>query len=622
MNFNLNTHYDELKKTWDLFSLTTRQIAFIGKVKTENHCLMCQDFDTFWQVYNTNNNANKKIYFRLNTPTDLDYAKWTHSWQKDENISQWEFLFIELDYKDAEIGASDEQVTETYNVATQIINLLLSEGFGNPYCFGFSGNGYHLIYRFEASQGNGEVEKFLKSLKSNFSSFVDTSVANLSRLTRFYGTINNKSGRQSQILQITENQVPINATHIENFLAKYPAPEETNEYIATASATPSTFTTSASGWWTEKDDEFRDKFFSIFETMENFLMTYDLYNYREEYIRDGVKHGDMYVLKRCPFQTHKIPGERDSIVFDNYLQKRHTLSYKCIHDTCGKDAQGNDLPGLKKFSYFVHQVIGEEEFNLLFSEQQPQEEENTNFIFNLTKRRKQPQEFYSTGYKNLDTNLEGGLVQRGLSVITGKECSGKTTFINNIIWNVTASNLKTVYYTEQDSDDVCTCLAKTYYQNATITETQREVALSEIEGKLAIYNRENNFNNWRQVLSDVNSLLEQRNDFKILVLDNLSVLCAYNSENLSEQQELAIELVKIAQEKNIHVCLVAHPSKQGEKVAGTSQFQNLASQVFEIENISTKQQKLTKLNILKNRQNGNHTSCYFSYNNCRLTEIK
>lgn len=603
----MTSQYEKLQKTWQMFHLEQRQIAFLGNPR--NECFM-GDFDEFWKVYNSNNNSNKNIYFRLNPAK----AKLT-TWQKDEDTKCRELILIDIDSAGhgTEPIATDEQITDALEVAKKIINLLSNEGWGYP-TLCFSGNGYHLLYKYEGEEG--DVQHFLQSLKENVSNYVDITVGNLGRLTRFYGTVNNKCNRESSIIEVHENQTTITAKHIENFLKKYPT-KTVNQ-----PATGNTNTYESKGWWTQEDENFRKKFLEIFGSVEDFLREQDLFKFKQQYKRNGVVHGDRLVLKRCVFQKHNSVGEEDACIFDNYLQDCKTISYKCYHNTCGVDENGNDLGGLKKFSHFVRQVLGNKEFERLFGEKTEEEKDNPNFIFNLKTRQKSPKEFFSTGYQKMNTMLGGGLEQRGLSIVSGKQGSGKSTFINNLIWNTSASDIKSIYYTEQYSDDVCDNLAKTYHQNTSISEEERDTALAELEGKLVIYNRGNNFNNWQQVLSDVSQFLDRHSDFKLLILDNLSILCPYNCENLKEQQELAIELVKLAEEKNIHVCLVVHPSKTGEKVAGTSLFENIATQVLEVENASNKQQKVTKINILKNRENGNKSSCYLTFNQNRLTEIQ
>lgn len=607
---------ESLRKTWELFSLSQRQIG-INPFNADRQCVKYETFEEFYSNFSSCL-EEKNVYFRLNPVKEG--KDWNRVWCCDSDISHREWILVDLDGEghSSTEGEDQEGISNLEELREEVIQFLEPFGFPKP-IIGFSGNGFHLLYKYDSILGDCNVSDFLHSLKQ-FYPQVDTRCGNPSRFTRLYGTINQKGKRQSEIFSIPQTIIPITSAHITSYLTKYPAPTITTTTKNKNGKKPSRFEKVR---WTKEDDVFRDKFFEVYKSIPQFLKEYDLYLRTENYHEDGYKH----ILNCCPYQQHGVENETDCVIFDNYKQVRHTIRLSCIHETCGVDKDGNDLPGTKRFSDFVRYVVGDEEFERLFGEKeevvQPlvEEEDNSKFIFNIKKRRKPEQEFFSTGFEKLDETLGGGLVQRGLTIITGKPGSGKSTFLNNVIWN-TSSSVKSLVFTEQHTDDVATNLAKTYFSQPTVSEEDRDTALSELENKVVFYNKDNYTWDWRVVLEDINEFLSTNTDFKVVFLDNLSILCPFNSENTKEQQEFAFQLVKLAEEKNINISLVVHPSKNGEKVCGTSLFENISFQFLEVENISNNKQKLTKLNVLKNRDNGIKISSYLSFNNNRLIEVK
>ncbi|MCP4078291.1 MAG: hypothetical protein GY744_19160, partial [Gammaproteobacteria bacterium] len=100
----------------------------------------------------------------------------------------------------------DEYLPEIYKEAMSLRDYLDAEGWSKP-SIAFSGNGYHLVYHTKLSLTDSE--KYLPALYTRLNAAhskdnvnFDTSVKNLSRIGRLYGTVNQKGGRRSKVLSV------------------------------------------------------------------------------------------------------------------------------------------------------------------------------------------------------------------------------------------------------------------------------------------------------------------------------------------------------------------------------------------------------------------------------------
>ena len=130
----------------------------------------------------------------------------------DGDIKSREWILIDLDPKrPAKTSSTQAQVDLAYERAKQVYKFLKDEGFTEP-IVGFSGNGYHLLYKVKLrnnSENTNLVKKFLNTLKMFFSDDnvdmeedsdsidIDASVSNPSRICKLYGTVAQK-GRNTE----------------------------------------------------------------------------------------------------------------------------------------------------------------------------------------------------------------------------------------------------------------------------------------------------------------------------------------------------------------------------------------------------------------------------------------
>lgn len=140
---------------------------------------------------------------------------------KKVNVTEYRYFLIDIDPSRAEgfdhYNATDEEVLAAFDVGDKVMEFLKNEmGFVDPLVC-FSGNGYHLLYPLDGAEVTGvNVGAFKKALNVLAKKFntegatIDTSVFDVVRNLRVYGTINPKLDtddrpcRRSGILEVPD----------------------------------------------------------------------------------------------------------------------------------------------------------------------------------------------------------------------------------------------------------------------------------------------------------------------------------------------------------------------------------------------------------------------------------
>jgi len=118
----------------------------------------------------------------------------------DQNIKCLRWLPIDLDPKrPSEISATDQEIKEAETLARDITHWLEGDlGFSRG-IRGFSGNGYHIVYRLpdlpNDDEHKGLIKKALQAIEEKFRNtnvLVDLTVFNPARIWKLYGTTGRK----------------------------------------------------------------------------------------------------------------------------------------------------------------------------------------------------------------------------------------------------------------------------------------------------------------------------------------------------------------------------------------------------------------------------------------------
>lgn len=532
------------------------------------------------------------LYFTLNVIDPACYSREQHdkisirpkSTTSDNEILARKWCLIDIDCeKPSDTNSTDEEKELAKQVVNNVYKFLRDEGFEKPIVCD-SSNGYHLLYKqamLSNAQNTEIMKNFLKVLDMYFSTEkvkIDCSTFNPSRICKLYGAISRKGSdtkerpqRESKILKVPQE---INATpneyfeKVASYLPKPEAKDRSNNYGANSFDL----------------DEFISKY-GI--KVRNIVET-----------RDFTK----YVLETCPFNSsHSAP---DSAVFK---MRDGSFGFKCLHNSDSqytfKDFRQHFEPdAYSKKDYnefqFKQRYYGNAQ-QQKFEPVAETEEKGKKWLSMRDVKRIDIADLLSipTGYRELDKKIIG-LFAGELSILSGLNASGKTSWLNCISLNVVQKGYKAAIWSGEMQDwrfqnwmnqmaaGKNNVVKKAGFDN--FYYTPKDVCDkidSWLDGKLFLYN--NSYGSkWEQLFNDVKEIVDKEG-VQLVILDNLATLCidGYDSGTYANQTRFIIDLKEYAKQKNIHVILVAHPRKQNdflrkEGISGTADLTNIADNVF------------------------------------------
>lgn len=245
-----------------------------------------------------------------------------------------------------------------------------------------------------------------------------------------------------------------------------------------------------------------------------------------------------------------------------------------------------------------------------------------------------------TGINHIDRYL-GGLIDGGLTILTGKRGSGKSTFIGQIATNITLKNKQAIgiYSGELTAGNFKNWIYKQiagisqekYFDKVRNIEAYRVSKENinkideEIRNLLFLY--DNSISDRNKNLEETSILrifeyLYKRFGVKIFIVDNLMSLTneyAMNKDLYRSQGEFVGRLKTFCRNFGVHILLCCHPRKSqsgnelaNDDVSGSSQITDYADSVITITRISEEEKEENSelavcdnlINITKNRQFG------------------
>jgi archaellum biogenesis ATPase FlaH len=312
-----------------------------------------------------------------------------------------------------------------------------------------------------------------------------------------------------------------------------------------------------------------------------------------------------YVLETCPFNSsHSAP---DSAVFK---MRDGSFGFKCLHNSCGqytfKDFRQHYEPDAYSRKDYSEFQFKQKRYGQIepFKPLEESEEKGKKWLTMQDIKRIDIADLLSipTGYDELDKKLIG-LFAGELTVLSGGNASGKTSWLNCLALNVINKGFKTAVWSGEMQDWrfqgwLNQMAAGKNYVRKKVGFDNLYYAPKEVcekinnwtSNKLFLYN--NSYGSkWFQLFNDIKEIVDKES-VQLVIIDNLAALSidSYDSGTYANQTKFILDLKDYAKQKNIHVVLVAHPRKQNdflrkESISGTADLTNIADNVFIIHRV-------------------------------------
>ena len=545
-----------------------------------------------------------QIYFTVNQVKDacssrVQFNKFQQvqgSATSGNDIQHRWWLPIDIDVeRPTDVSSSNEEKEYAHQKAGEVYKFLQNAGFPNPVVCD-SSSGYHIYYPLDADntqEVKSVIEKFYAVLGEYFTDGrvkIDKVVGDANRIMRLYGTFGRKGRnseerphRMSKILSIPEISYRMSIEQVSKFNSTYEVVHDRKDNIK-----------KQYNYGNNEDFDIR-----------KFIQEHNIEIAKELPYGNG---GTKFILKECCFDSsHKSP---DSALF---LSSDGAIGFKCLHNSCSSYTW-RDF----RLHYDPHAYDYENETRQQYQPQgrymQPKKkkyqikEESTELgkkWFSMSDIKKidlSSLMHIKTGYTELDKKIVG-LYEGEITIISGSNSSGKSSWINNLILNVIQQNIKVALWSGELRPDVLktwislSAAGMNYIQPSTITEGKFFVPnnvsqkIDEwMDGKFFLYNNEYT-NKWEQIFNDMSELVKI--GVKLLILDNLFSLDIdiFDGDKNNKQKELILQLCDFVKKNKVHVILVAHPRKvttflRKTDISGTSDLTNAASNVFIVHRVN------------------------------------
>lgn len=585
----------EIYKWWHIFKRDNElvEIRFLGNNKTASGYY--KNIENLVRDVERMDAEDKfQIYFTLNCIEDSCYGReqcekviWKpKNTTTDNDIKGRYWILIDLDPKrPAGTSSSNDEYEKAHMKAVEVYRYLMDMGFYEPVVCS-SGNGWHLLLPCKigiSTETNDVVNKFLRVLSMLFSDEsidIDVKVGNPARICKLYGTMAKKGTniperphRMARIVKTPEEIKPNNIEYFKKVAELFPEREQP----------------SVNNNWKPQDGNF---------DLDDFIAKHNIPVTRKVEVADGTR----YYLEHCLFNPeHK---GKDAILFKH---NNGAVAYYCYHNSCQDNdwrkvremyepdayqRKHNDIPhGYRRFDRY--QTKPE------FTPQEENEKQGKKWLsmkdvkyVDISQMTVLP-----TGYTALDRKIMG-LLLGDVTILSGLSGAGKTSWLDCIILNVVERGFKVGVWSGELQDfrfqswidNVAAgknhVVKNTNFDN--LYYAPRDIAdkiNSWLDGKLFLYN--NNYKNrWKQLFSDIKELVEKQ-DCKLIVLDNLMALniSDFDGAKNEQQSQFINEIKEYAKQNNIHVLLVCHPRKQDgflrkESISGTADLTNLCDNLF------------------------------------------
>lgn len=596
---------EEIKKTLDVFRTDNGllEIRIFSTVnKSEIYSGIFDNDDALISEINKFDKEYYNIYFVFNELKDavnglpqLNKMVRGAKTISDRDIKFRRWLLFDFDpIREGDvhdIASNNEEFENSKETARRARRFLLERGFKQPVVC-FSGNGTHLLCRIDDIPCTDEMDDVCKNvLKYVAMQFTDEKVdcdikvSNRARLTKFYSSVSRKGGntkerphRKSEIVVIPP---VIEKTPIE-------ALKRLSDAFLSSQATD--VPQQQNNWNTGQKTPF---------DIDSFLSSHGLEVLKETRSFDG---GRKIVLKQCPFDPSH---GKDSAIF---VAPNGAITFTCFHASCSShnwkelrlkyDPHAYDKKDYEQHLYQAYPPIRQYPQKPKYTIKDESEELGKKWLSlsGIKKIDLSSIESMKTGYKELDQSIVG-LNAGEVSILSGGNGSGKSSWINNLMLNVINQGYKVALW----SGELPPAILKTWIQMCAAGKEYLRPSTKTIgkyyvpndiaqkidvwlDGKFYLYNNEYS-NKWEQIFNDMNELLNI--GVKLYILDNLFSLDVdiFEGDKNNKHKELILEICRFAKTNGVHLLLVAHPRKsigflRKTDISGTADLTNAVDNVF------------------------------------------
>ena len=187
-------------------------------------------------------------------------------------------------------------------------------------------------------------------------------------------------------------------------------------------------------------------------------------------------------------------------------------------------------------------------------------------------------ERYSSGDRELDLVLGGGIVQGSLTLIGGSPGVGKSTLLLKIAGNLAKEGKKVLYVSGEESSSQIKLRANRVDSNYANLYLLSEIRLDTIFKEL------------------------ETHSFEVLIIDSIQTIysekVASAPGSVSQVREITFELMRYGKDKNIAIFIIGHITKEGS-IAGPRVLEHMVDTVLYFEGDSSRELRL--LRGFKNR---------------------
>ena len=510
---------------------------------------------------------------------------------KQDIEHRW-WLAIDVDCeRPSGVSSTDDEKAKAHKKAQDVFVFLRKNGFSDPVVCD-SSSGYHIVYPIDmdnTQESEDVIKTFLETMSNIFSDEhvkIDRVLYDANRILRLSGSVGHK-GRSSEerphrpakILSVPKDIVRMTKEQINAFNDKYQIKVEQPTRRPYNGNTNEQF------------------------NLREFIAKYGIEVAKEVPLSGG---GTKFVLKECVFDSsHKAP---DAAIFE---MPNGAIAYRCLHNSCSQydwravrlhfDPHAYDYENQQRIYPQQMQVVQGQYSKQVkpkyeIKEEIPELGEKWLSMSSIQKIDLTKLEKVKTGFGELDKRI-GGLHMTEVTILSGSNSSGKSSWLNSLLLNIVQQGVKIALWSGELRADILKTwiqmvaagtdnLKPSQYEQGRyyVPDMVGEKIDSWLDGKFFIYN--NGYGTKaEQILHDMDILAKA--GVKVFALDNLMSLDIdlFNGDRNEKQKELILKIKEFAQERQVHIILVAHPRKtttflRKTDISGTADISNAVDNVF------------------------------------------